>query len=91
LSYTGEEICIEWDSIVMGEVLYSILIEFNIPTKLVRLIRMCLNETCGKVCICKLLSDAFPVQNGFKHGDAFQLFFRISLLEGPIKTASDWK
>jgi hypothetical protein len=30
---------------VRREVLYSILIEFGIPMKLVRLIRMCLNET----------------------------------------------
>jgi hypothetical protein len=30
---------------VRGEVLYSILIEFGVPMKLVRLIKMCLNET----------------------------------------------
>jgi hypothetical protein len=30
---------------VRREVLYNILIEFGIPTKLVRLIKMCINET----------------------------------------------
>jgi hypothetical protein len=39
------------------EVLYNILIEFGVPTKLVRLIKMCLNETCCKVHIGKHLSD----------------------------------
>jgi hypothetical protein len=32
--------------------------------KLVRLIKMCLNETCSKVCLGKHLSDSFPIQNG---------------------------
>jgi hypothetical protein len=31
------------------EVLYNILIEFGVPTKLVRIIKMCLNETYSKV------------------------------------------
>jgi hypothetical protein len=34
---------------VMREVLCNILIEFGIPMKLVRLIKMCLNETYSKV------------------------------------------
>jgi hypothetical protein len=45
---------------VRREVLYNILIEFGVPMKLVRLIRMCLNETYSKVCIGKHLSDIFP-------------------------------
>jgi hypothetical protein len=31
---------------------------------------MCLNETYSKVCIGKLLSDKFPIQNCLKQGDA---------------------
>jgi hypothetical protein len=58
-------------------VLHSILIEFGIPMKLVRLIKMCLDKTYSKACIGKHLSDSFPNQNGLKKGDAFQLFFRI--------------
>jgi hypothetical protein len=50
--------------------LYNILIEFGVHMKLARLIEMCLNETCNKVCIGKYLSDNFPIQNGLKEGDA---------------------
>jgi hypothetical protein len=46
--------------------LYSILIEFGVPMKLVRLIKMCLNETYIKVHIDKYLSDTFRIQNGLK-------------------------
>jgi hypothetical protein len=55
---------------VRREVLYNILIEFGIPQKLVRLIKMCRNETCSRVRVGKHLSDRFPVKNGLKHGDA---------------------
>jgi hypothetical protein len=51
---------------VKREVLYNILLEFGIPKKLVRLIKMCLNETYSKAHIGKLLSDKFPIQNGLK-------------------------
>jgi hypothetical protein len=34
---------------VKREVLYNILVEFGIPKKLVRLIKLCLNETYSKV------------------------------------------
>jgi hypothetical protein len=54
-----------YDSI-KREVLYNILLEFGIPKKLVRLIKMCLNETYSKVRVGKLLSDKFPIQNELK-------------------------
>jgi hypothetical protein len=54
---------------VKREVLYSILLEFGIPKKVVRVIKMCLNETYSKVHVGKLLSDKFPIQNGLKQGD----------------------
>jgi hypothetical protein len=44
--------------LVLLEVLYNILIEFGITMKLVRLIKMCLNETYSKVRISKHLSDS---------------------------------
>jgi hypothetical protein len=66
---------------VRREVLYSILIEFGIPRKLVRLIQMCLNKTYSTVCTGKFHSDKFPTQNGLKRGCsitiAFQLCFGI--------------
>jgi hypothetical protein len=51
---------------VRREVLYNILIELGIPRKLVRLIKICLNETYSKIHIGKHLSGAFPIQNGLK-------------------------
>jgi hypothetical protein len=54
--------------------LYNIHIEFGAPMKLVRLIKMCLNETYSKVRISKYLSDSFPIQNGLK-----PLFFNFAL------------
>jgi hypothetical protein len=54
--------------------------EFGIPMKLVRLIKMCLNETYNKVHIGKHLSDSFPIQNGLKQGDALSpLLFNFAL------------
>jgi hypothetical protein len=46
---------------VKREVLYNILLEFGIPKKLVRLIKMCLNKTYSKVRVGKNLSDTFPI------------------------------
>jgi len=43
-------------------------IEFGIPMKLVRLIKMCLTETYSRVQVCKNLT--FPIRNGLKQGDA---------------------
>jgi retron-type reverse transcriptase len=41
---------------------------------------MCLNETCSKVRIGKHFSDAFPIQNGLKQGDALSpLLFNFAL------------
>jgi hypothetical protein len=51
---------------VMREVLHTILIQFEVPMKLVALIRMCLNKIYNKVRICKYLSRTFPIQNGPK-------------------------
>jgi hypothetical protein len=39
-----------------------------------------LNETYSKVCVGKLLSDKFPIQNGLKQGDALSpLLFNFAL------------
>jgi hypothetical protein len=44
---------------VRSELLYNILIEFGVPMKLVRLIKMCLYEIYSKVHIGKHLSTVF--------------------------------
>jgi hypothetical protein len=50
------------------------------PMKLVRLIKMCLNEAYHKAHIAKYLSDMFPVQNGLKQGDVLSsLLFKFAL------------
>ena len=52
------------------EVLYNILIEFVIPMKLARLIKMYLTEKYSRVRVEKHFSDMFTVRNGLKQGDA---------------------
>jgi hypothetical protein len=68
-----------YDSVRM-EVLYNILIEFGTPMKLVRLIKMCLSETCSRVRVGKHLSGTFPIKNGLKQGYALSpLLFNFAL------------
>jgi len=54
---------------VRKEVLYNILIQFDFPMKLVRLIKMCLTETYSRVRVGKSVSDMFPIMNDLKQGD----------------------
>jgi hypothetical protein len=65
---------------VRREVLYNILIEFGIPMKLVRLIKMCLNETYNKVRIGKHLSDDSSSKYGLRQGGALSpLLFNFAV------------
>jgi hypothetical protein len=56
---------------VRREALYSIFIEFGIPMRVVRLIKMCLNETYSKVRIGKHLCEKFPIHNDLKQKRCF--------------------
>jgi hypothetical protein len=57
-----------------------LLIEFGIPMKQVRLVKMCLNETYSRVRVGKHLSDTFPIKNGLKRGDVLSpLLFNFAL------------
>jgi len=47
--------------------LYNFLLVFGIPINLVRLLKMCLNETYSRVWAGNHLSDMFPVRNGLTH------------------------
>ena len=61
-------------------ILYNTVIEFGIPMKLVRLIKMCLTETYSRVRVGKNLSDMFPIRNGLKQEDTLSpLLFNFSL------------
>jgi hypothetical protein len=51
-----------------------------VPMTTIRLIKMCLNEMNNKMCICKHLSDNFPIQNGLKQGDSLSpLLFNFAV------------
>jgi hypothetical protein len=64
---------------VRREVLYNILIELGIPMKLVRLVKMWLNETYSRVRVGKHLSDTFPIKNGLKQDALSPLLFNFAL------------
>jgi hypothetical protein len=74
---------------VKREALYNILLEFGVPKKLVRLIKMCLNETYSKVRVGKLLSDKFPIQNGLKQRDAVSPMVFSFVLEYAIRKVQE--
>ena len=64
---------------VRREVLYN-LIEFGVPLKLVRLIKMCLSETYSGVRVGKHFSNKFPIKNALKEGNALSpLLFNFAL------------
>ena len=65
---------------VRREALYNILIEFGIPKKLARLIKMRLTETYSRVRVGKNMSEMFPIRNGLKQGDDLSpLLFNFAL------------
>ena len=65
---------------VWTEAFYPTLIEFGMPMKLVRLIKMCLNETYKRVWVGKHLFDMFFIRNGLKPGDSLlPLLFNYAL------------
>jgi len=54
---------------VRREVCYNILTESGILMKLVRLIKVCLNETYSIVQVGEHLFDKFHIMNGLKKGE----------------------
>jgi sorting nexin-29 len=65
---------------VRREAFYNILVEFGIPQKMIRLIKMCLTETYSRVRVGKNLSEMFPIRNGLKQGDNLSpLLFNFAL------------
>jgi hypothetical protein len=70
--------------------------EFGVPRKLVRLIKMSLTETYSIVRIGKNMSDRFPIRNGLKQGDAlspmlfnFALEYAIRRVPGSLQCMMD--
>jgi len=65
--------------LVRREVLYTTVAEFGIPMKLVRLIKMCLNEMCSRIRVGKNLSDMFSIRNGLKQDALSPFLFNFAL------------
>jgi len=64
---------------IKRENLYSILIRFGIPKRLVQLAKMCLSDPISRVRIGNI-SDSFKIRNGLKQGDALSpLLFNFAL------------
>jgi len=77
---------------VRREVLYNILNEFGIPIKLVRIIKICVNETCSRVRIGRNFFDVFPIRYGLKQGDALSAFpfnFALEYAIGRVQVNQD--
>jgi hypothetical protein len=65
--------------------MYNNLIEFGIPMKLVRLLKMCLNKTYSSVRVNKHLSDMFLIRNGVTQGDDLQPLLSNFVLQYAIR------
>jgi len=72
-----------WFSYKGGLVKYSDWIWYTM--KLVQLIKMCLNETCSWVWVCKHLSNMFPIQNSLEQGAALSSLLVNFALENAIR------
>ena len=60
--------------------MYNILTALCIPMKLLRLVKLFLNETYSRVQVGKHLSDMFPIRNDLKQEDALSsLFFNFAM------------
>jgi hypothetical protein len=85
-SYTKGKLFIDFKQaydLVRRKEVYSILMGFGVPIKLVRLIKLCLIERYtfySKICGDKYLSDNFYVLNGPRQGDALlPMLFNFAL------------
>ena len=74
---------------VRREIFYNILIEFGIPMKLVRLIKLCLTETYSRVRVGKHLSDMLTIRNGLKKGDALSSLLLNCALQYAIRRVQE--
>jgi len=60
--------------------LYNILIKVGTPMKLIRQDKICLGETCSRVCIGRNMPDVFPFQSDVRQVDALSpMLFNFAL------------
>jgi hypothetical protein len=71
---------------VRREVLYNIIIEFDFPMKLIRLITMCMTDTYSRACVHKYLSDMIIIRKGLKQGDDLSSLLFNSALGNAIRS-----
>jgi hypothetical protein len=83
-NYVAYVVFLSYDS-VRREILYNILIEFSIAMKLVRLIKMCLNETYNRDRLGKHLCDIYSINSGLKRGDGLSPFLFNFALQYAIR------
>ena len=69
-----------WLDVLCNIIFYNIVVEFRIPKKPVKLIKLYPNETYSRVRLGKNLPDMFLLRNGLKQGDALSpLLFNFAL------------
>jgi hypothetical protein len=78
--WNKEELSMEWKESVP----LCLFIRMAIK-QLVRLIKMCLRETCSRVQVGKHMPEKFPIKNGLKQGDALSPLLFNSALEYAIR------
>jgi hypothetical protein len=67
------QLVIDWikaNGSIGREVLYNILIQFDIAIKVLKLIKICLAEMGSRDWVGKNLCDMLPVGNGLEQGNA---------------------
>jgi len=67
------------------EKLYSIMVDFNIPRKLVRLTRQTMENSESRVKIQENLIDPFKINQGLKQGDVLAPMLFILALEYAVR------
>ena len=67
----------------MSYIMFSLSL---VPGKLVRVIKICLNDICSRARIGKHLSDIFPITDSLKQGDALAPLLYKFTLEYAIRT-----
>lgn len=68
-----------YDSIYRSK-MYETLQEFGIPDKLIRLVRMCLNNSAARVRVQGGFSDVFSISRGLRQGDVLStILFNLTL------------
>jgi hypothetical protein len=75
----------------MSDALYAILIQFGLRSKLIGLIKMCLNGTYNTILSCKYMSDKFKIQDYLKKGDALLPLLLNFALEYSIRKVQDYQ